>query len=112
MQHAPVVVPLAVALASLLVAPFLWWRWISRPSAFDVCRGAHVGVMISVLSPPLTWWLVRVLSALSSADHVATDWGWRPSIVGFARSSFGLSAGAGMAHSTAWSDDRCAVRAS
>ena len=73
-QHAPIVIPLVAALASLGVSPFLWWRWISKPSAFSVRQGVRIGVACSLLAHPLIWWLVTLFYAFSNIDHVAADW--------------------------------------
>ena len=75
MRHAPLVVPLAAALASLLLGPFLWWRLISQPCALTLRRGIYCGVLGGLVAIPLTWILVTAFYALTNTDHVASSLG-------------------------------------
>jgi hypothetical protein len=75
MRHAPLVIPLAAALASLLLGPSFWWRLISKPRALTVLRGISCGVLSSLVAHPLTWCLVTAFYALTNTDHVATSLG-------------------------------------
>ncbi len=75
MKHAALVIPLAAALASLLIGPAFWWHLISQPHAFTVRRGIICGALSSLVAHPLTWFLVTMFYALTNTDQVASSLG-------------------------------------
>lgn len=64
----------AAALASLLLGPLFWWRFIIRAGHLTLGRGILVGVLVSLVAHPLTWFLATdTYIAAASLSRRQTD---------------------------------------
>ena len=60
----------AAALASLLLSPLFWWRFIIRPAHLTLGRGILVGMLVSLVAHPLTWFLAMATASFIGRQTV------------------------------------------
>jgi hypothetical protein len=61
----------AAPLAALLIGPLFWWSFIVKARHLSIKRGIVVGILGSIATHPLTWFLAMLLALLNGSPTVA-----------------------------------------